>query len=460
MAEQVKLSDDDLAAISKLDGDWRKTRRHYRMLESYYEGEQRLDRMGLAVPDELALFRTLVNVPRIAVDEPVRRQALRGFQRAGKPGIDKGLQEAWTANNLTSQSILGHCDARLYGRGFVGVSTNPENAKMPRITVESPEGFAVDIDPLNRRIRRALRRYTDGTKQMATYYTPTMTRWLERANGKWTDAAEPDFHDLGVVALVMLLNRARTGRFEGVSEMKDVLGKTDSIARTIMNMEVGAEALAWPKRWAAGVGSEDFKDKNGNVVPKWEAYMTVLMTTKNESAKFGEFAAADLANFYNTVNAFLRWCALELGLPLRFLAQEATNPATEGAIKADESRLNANVELKNAFDGDSWSWVMGLYERFRLGKFGRQTNGIQALWFDPATPTIAQRADAVLKLFQAGVLSRQGAWDEMGWDETRKTREMAYFAEEAAADPLSGLSRELKVPADPAVSADGAPSNN
>jgi len=439
----VAMTDDDRAALTKLESQWRKNRRLYNRLDAHYEGVQRLDRIGIAVPEELSMFKAAINVPRVAVDEVVRRQALRGFQRSGKVGIDKGLQEAWDANNLTSQSILCHLDTRLYGRGFIGVSTNPDEPSMPRITVESPEGFAVDVDPLRRTIRAALRRYTDGVTQMATLYLPDMTRWLARDGGRWVDAADPDEHNLGRVPLVMLLNRARTGRFTGVSEMADVIEKTEAIARIISNMQVGAEALAWPKRWAAGVAKGDFVDaKTGEPLATWDAYMTAIFATGNKDAKFGEYAAADLANFHKAVDALLSWCALELGLPLRFLGQESVNPTAEGAIRADEARLNKNVELKNAFDGDSWAWTMGLYERFRLGKFGKSSARIRALWFDPATPTISQRADAMLKLFQAGILSREGTWDEMGWDEARKDRERAYFAA-AADDPLLQMARDL-----------------
>ena len=124
------------------------------------------------------------------------------------------------------------------------------------------------------------------------------------------------------------------------------------------------------------------------------------------------------------------------------MGQEAVNPASEGAIKADESRLVKNVEIKNRFDGDSWSWVMGLWERFRTGSWP-QANTIRALWFDPSTPTESQIADKVLKLKAAGVLSREGSWDELGWDEARKSRERAYFEAEGLNDPELALARDL-----------------
>ncbi|MDG4869209.1 hypothetical protein P8631_14535, partial [Guyparkeria sp. 1SP6A2] len=114
------------------------------------------------------------------------------------------------------------------------------------------------------------------------------------------------------------------------------------------------------------------------------------------------------------------------------LGQDTVNPASEGAIRADEARLIRNVERMNVYDGDSWAWVMGLRERLRTGEW-LPGNEIRALWHDPATPTYSQRADALTKM--AGgvpILSREGVWDELGWDEGRKQQERAYFREQDA----------------------------
>ena len=121
------------------------------------------------------------------------------------------------------------------------------------------------------------------------------------------------------------------------------------------------------------------------------------------------------------------------------------NPATEGAIVADEFRLIKRVELMNRFDGDSWGWVMGLRERFRTGVWPRK-NAIRAVWHNPATPTYSQRADAIVKLMSGAtpILSREGAWDELGWSEERKARERANFAkQDAALNPDAALAAKL-----------------
>lgn len=426
----------DIDVLNRLHRKTPKIKRDYKHLDMYYEGLQKIDVIGLAVPPELMMFEVAINVPRMAVDEPERRQQLRAFQRSGSDKIDRGLQEAWEYNNLPSQSSLLHKDCRTFGRGFAVVSTNPEEPDQPLITVESPEAFSVEIDP-RRRMTAALRTYTgDDDRQRATLYLPNKSRYLIRDGHDWADEFDPDEHGLGRVPVVMFLNRPRTGRWTGVSEMADVIPMTDAIARIITNTQIGAEALAWPHRWAAGVKKEDFiNPKTGKPMATWEAYMTILKVTSNKDARFGSWDAAQLSNFTDAVNAMLRWCGGMLGLPTRYLGQDTVNPASEGAIRADEARLIRNVERMNVYDGDSWAWVMGLRERLRTGEW-LPGNEIRALWHDPATPTYSQRADALTKM--AGgvpILSREGVWDELGWDEGRKQRERAYFREQDA-DPL------------------------
>ena len=100
------------------------------------------------------------------------------------------------------------------------------------------------------------------------------------------------------------------------------------------------------------------------------------------------------------------------------------------------------MERKNRELGTFWGWVLALYERFRTGEWLERGDRISVEWHDPATPTIAQRTDALVKARQVDLLSRQGAWDEMGWSEERKQRELEYLAAELN-DPTAQLASNL-----------------
>lgn len=433
------LTDDDKTLIRRLTSKLRTDERELVRLDRYYDGEQRLQHLGLAVPPELRKFETIVNVPAMAVDEPTGRQELRAFYRAGEEKPDSAMREAWTFNNLDSQSSLVHKDRAIYGRTYVSVTANPDDPEYPLITPESPLSLAT-IERRGRIVAGFKLYKEEGeSQQRGVLYLPDRTMHVIRGRSGWEQAGdiESDTHNLGAVPLVMFLNRPRAGRFVGQSEMSRVISKTDAIARLITNMQVAAETLALPHRWVAGIDPAEFVDDKGEPLPVWEAYMTAIRATANKDAKFGQWEAASLSNFNDSVNEMLCWCAAELGLPVRFMGQQTVNPAAEGAIIADMERLVTNVDRMNRFDGDSWAWVMGLYEWIRTGT-EPGWNSIRATWFDPNTPTYSQRAEAIFKQTTGDypILSREGAWEELGWSAERMERERGRFREQQL-DPLT-----------------------
>ncbi|MCT1459877.1 phage portal protein [Aestuariimicrobium sp. p3-SID1156] len=429
------LTDDEKKLVQGLARVSQSESRRLGLLEKYRDAEQTVRHIGIAVPPELRDFEATVNVPGMAVREIVQRQALKAFVRTGDEQPDSALQEAWEYNNLDSQSILCHKDARTFGRAFVSVGTNPEEGEPPLITVEPARGMAVSVDRRRRVLKAALRTYEDefSRERMATLYLPDSTLYLIRKGRGWT-IDERDDHNFGRLPLVMFLNDPVAGKFEGRSAMSDVIPKVDAISRTLTNMQVASEAAAIPQNVIFGADEDDFLDENGDPIPAWEAYWTKLKAIANEKGHIGTLSPADLKNFTHMVDRFLVWCAIELGLPTRYAGMDTTNPASEGAVVADEFRLVKRVENTNLLDGDSWSWVMGLHQEFATGETPAR-NSIRALWHNPATPTYSQRVDGVLKLKSAGLVSRRGAWDEMGWSPERKKRELQYMAQEAD-DPV------------------------
>ena len=438
------LSGDEKLIVQRLSAKLRLEQPKLQVLSNYYEAEQKLHHLGIALPPELRVLETVINVPRMAVDEPVRRQKLRAFYRIGNSvEEDPALREAIEYNNLASESSLTHKETRIFGRSFVTVGTNADEPDHPLITTEDPRQIACHVNPRNRQIDEMFRMYRDDDRKvnLGTLYVPDSTIHLQRTQRGW-EITERDDHGLHVVPAIGFLNRRRSGNWQGTSEMADVIGLTDAIARMITNMGVAGETHAVPARWAAGVSKGDFVDENGKMLPVWDAYFTAIRATENPNAKFGQWTASDLRNFHDSVNNMLAWCASVLGLPTRYAGQQSVNPAAEGAIRADESRLVQNVEWMNTFDGDSWAWVMGLEERFRTGDWGTR-NSIRTLWHDPGTPTVAQKTDAIVKLRQEKAISIEGMWDELGWDEARKKQEKARLIAEANDPIFSSLMDKL-----------------
>jgi hypothetical protein len=422
------------------------------LMDAYYEGQQRLEHIGIAVPPELRKFETIVNIPRIYVDSLADRINLKSLMLPGTDVADKSLMEGWEANNLDSEFNLTVLDKFVYGRGFMCVGTNEEDKEHPLITVESPREMICQINTRTRRVEAALRLYgapeDDRTNpQSATLYLPNETIWLSKSTtgadiGKWVESHERDRHNLGRVPVVPFINRRRSGRWSGVSQMNDVIHLTDAAARSLTNLQIAGETHAVPDKWAVGVSKGDFADKDGKLLPVWEAYFTSLKATANPDAKFGQFTASSLSNFHETVNHYMNLAAAVTGLPMRYFGQNTANPPSADGIRADESRIIKAAENHCRYLGDDIGRVFALYMRFRDGVWP-DGSLIKAEWYNPATPTVAAIGDYVMKMHTEGILSREGSWDELGWSEARKQREREYFEREAIDPLLARVTREV-----------------
>ena len=406
--------------------------------DRYYEGSQRLAHIGLAVPPELRKFETVLNWCRTVVDSVSDRMRMKAFYLPGEDRASEALRESWDYNNLDSESIAHHQEMLILGRGFVSVGANEEDPEFPLIQVENPRELAVDIDHRHRRLRAAVRvmpseNDAPGTPSNAVLYLPDSTMRLKRHQGRWV-VEDRDDHGLGRVPLVMFLNRRRVGQWTGVSEMVDAIPLVDAAARSLTNLQLAGETHSVPQKYVLGMSKGDFVDADGKPIPAWEAYFNAIWANQNKDAKVGQFAASDLSNFHNTVDHYASKLAGLYGLPARYVGITSVNPAAEGAIRAEEARLILNVEKKAALAGDGWGWVMGLVERFRTGEWVSGSR-IKTDWFDAGTPTYAQRADALTKMYNSGqgILSREGVWEELGWSVARMERERSRFEAEARA---------------------------
>lgn len=452
---RTKLTNDERDMVNKLTG-WQANRSHEdKRLDSYFEGSQRLKHIGLAVPEELRIFELVANWPRMYLSELARRQKVKSIYRPGAGQADPALQEAFHANNLEAEVPILAQENMIFGRCFMTVGANEDDPDHPLITVESPRQMGCLVNQRRRRMDAALRRYQeqDGT-QVATLFLPNKTIQLSMTSNGWDidvvgDDTGIDEHGLGRVPVVLYLNRRRLGKWHGTTEMADIIPLTDACARTLTDLQYGVETVAVPKRYVLGMSKGDFVDKDGNPQPVWKSYFDALWATQKSSkdVTVGQLAGADLSNFHNTVKMYAELASSVTGLPFRYFGANTANPAAEGAIRADESRIVSNAEEKNAHLGVGLGWTLALYERFRTGKWPEAGAPFAVEWRDPATPTRAEEADAIQKLNGGTpVLSREGSWDEMGWDDARKTRERAYFAAEEQDPVLSRLDQSLNDP--------------
>jgi hypothetical protein len=419
--------------------------------DSYFEGSHRLRRFGIAVPSDMSYLETVVNWPRLVVESVEERCDVKSFIHGGDELASSDLRELWDANNLDSEFHLTFLDSLVFGRGFLSIGSNEDDPDHPLIVVESPMEMVVRVDPRQRRVLSALKLYgdspiptTDGTidwtaqvatPKYATLYEPDRTTWFDLDGDQWVESDRDD-HKIGRVPVVPFFNRRRSGRWIGISEMADAISLTDAACRALTNLQVAMETHSVPQRYALGLSKGDFVDQDGKPLPVWQAYFGAIWSTQNKDAKVGQFQASDLRNFHETTSHYAQLVAGLYGLPMRYMGQNTANPPSADGIRADEARLIKRAERKMSAVGDQLGRVMAYALRIRDKQWPETGDRIKVEWHDAATPTYAAKVDGIQKLTGGKpILSRQGGWDELGWSDARKEREIKYLAEEAS-DPL------------------------
>jgi hypothetical protein len=245
-------------------------------------------------------------------------------------------------------------------------------------------------------------------------------------------------HDLGRLPMVPLVNRPRMMRPDGVSEFHDVLPIADAANKQATDMMISGEYHAMPRRYAFGLKEEDFVDAAGNQISPWSMMAGHLWANEDPNIKVGQFPEADLTNFHNTLKVLVQVATMTLALPPHFNPFTGENPASADAIRSSETQLVKRVERKHTFLGGGWEEVERLVLRFQTGTFEARARSLETMWRDPSTPTVAQKADAVMKLATPinggrAILPIEQAREDLGYTPEQRRR-MAEMDDRAAVD--------------------------
>lgn len=424
------------------------TRRPDNLLLSYYDSENAFQHMGLALPEQYRQeYRVYTAGPSVVVDSVVDRQQVRSLVLPGEETADPKLRAIWDGSNMNYQLDMFNRDRRIYGRAFMTVGTNERDETRPLVRTESPLEMVAEIDVRHEVVTAAARFYgtdeqTKRSPTHATLYLPDVTVWIQWSfsSNRWVEVDRDD-HRLGKVLVFLHLNRRMSSGWRGRSAITNAIRSiTDGACRNLTNMQFAVEAHGVPRVWMVGAARGDFIRKDGTPMPQWEAYYNAIHTLTDPRAKIGQLTPSDLKNFDTAREMYAKEMAATTGFPASYFGLTTANPAAEGAIRAEESRLIRTTEAENRAVGTTLGWAAA--SAYELAHEPLTGSRVQVDWFDPATPTIAQRTDAIVKARQAGILSREGAWDEMGWSDQRKAKERAYFAAEAI-DPELQAAVEL-----------------
>lgn len=452
------LSPEAQQTFDRLRQELEAARPKFALADGYYDGAQKLEQLGLAIPEDLMRFTVLVNWPRLAVDARTERLEVKGFRLPGSDDMDSDLWGIWQANDMDEQDPQSRLDFEVLGRSYLCVGSPDADGDEPIITAESPYNIITERDARTRALTGGVRLYDqddDGQDRRATLYLPNETIWLVRDGGQWILDGDPDDHGVGEVMLAPAFRQRRTRlpqhrTLQGVSAMADIIPIADAAARNLTNAQIGQETHAVPARGVLGATKGDFVDAEGNPLPTWQAYFGSVWSLANKDAKTFQFDASDMKNFETMHNMYAKTAAGLGALPPNYMGLATDDAASADAIRSREARLVRSVELDQVALGNARERALRLALRLKTGAWSDEARRMECLWHDAGTPTYASRVDAVVKQFAVvdgngrPLMSRRSALEELGWSPTRINRELDRLGEEESPDPtLERIAREL-----------------
>ena len=429
----------------------------YERLDRYVDGEQHLRQLGLAIPPELHRFTVIVNWPRVVAESRVDRLDMKGFRVADNEQLSEFAWDTWRRCGL-DEDQQSYLDFEVFGRCFKVIDKTEDG----EILIEdvSPIDITVHRSPFDGLVDYALRQYrrADSIDHWTAvgwrFWTRTTTYTLNESY----QIVRSEPNTLGVIPVVPAYRNPRTTipmhrqwpRLRGTSAIADVIDLTDACARDLTNAQVAQETHAVPQRGVLGATKGDFVDENGKPLDTWEAYFGRIWALKNKDAKTFEFSSSSMENFERMVELYARLASGVTGLPPNYFGLAADDAASADAIRSREAKLVKSIERDQRTLGRQAVDVLRIVAGLSAGESAMSRfDNAEALWHDPATPTVAQRADAIVKLFTAsdssghGLMPRRMAMEELGWSPEKIERAISLLDEEENASLESLLKPEV-----------------
>lgn len=435
-------ADDDAGWLAYLSRQHDLIRPTLQELDNEYEGRTTIHYMQPEIESELGerLAQVVLAWPQLVVDAVEERLDIEGYRLPSADSGDDDLWKVWQDNDLDDESSQGHVDALALSRSYICVGAGDDLAS-PVVTLESALEVHAVTDPRTRQVVGAVRRWYQHPWDVARERSDYATLYLPDRTVHFEDGKElgRDEHRLGMVPVVPLVNRARLADRRGRSELDPVLPLAHAANKILTDMMVAAEFVAIPLRGIMGIGPEDFKDQDGNTLSALQAVMGKMLAIPHPptEAKEFQFQSADLGNFERTVKLLAALVGSLAGLPPHMVGLATDNPASADAIRSAEARLVKRAERRQRVFGAAWERAMRLVRRIQSGDWDPAMLRLETVWRDASTPTIAQKADAVVKLHTERIITTRQARLDLGYTDPQIRRMEAEEAEEG--DRLLGI---------------------
>lgn len=416
-----------------------------RTRKNYLEAQQKVQKLGIAIPPSLSNFEAALSWPYKSVKSLANRIKLTGFAMPGEDLEAYDIHRIWADNQLSIEASHAHKSALSYGVSFLAAMAGDEGLGEPPAIIRT-------LSPLTTTATwsKNLRRATSGVSVVSTeeaypteliFFMEDVVLTLKYQGGRWLIDEAPT---LGHCPLHVLAYDSSPEYPFGRSRVtQGVMKITDEAIRTTLRMEISAEFFSAPQRYLLGAEEEAFTDADGNVKTGWEAVIGRLLAipadedgNKPEVGQFAQHAMTPHSDHFKLIAAKFSG---ETNIPVNALGIIHENPASDAAMHTAYLDLNADAE--SAHDPFGFAWVGAMKDAVEIRGTGtyEELELLTSKWRDPATPTKSSAAVAARELVTAGILPADSdvALEMVGFDQVTIDRIVEHRRRSGAANRLT-----------------------
>lgn len=392
--------------------------------------------------------RSTHNIIPLLLDAPTNAIAVEGYRRPDVTGNPPEWRW-WQHNRLDQRQSFVHREALATGSSYVSVLPNPANPKEPQVRgypairmMAAYDDPVFDAFPLYALYLEDVN-YSKKNRVKGQYFDDTFVYEVEVTDKVRILSRFP--HGLGVCPIIRftpkmdLLGRT-TGMVEGVIRQQDKLNQM------FLSLLIAQHYTGFAVRWATGLSPVERLDENGMPILDQDGQPTyvppvldpsTMLISPNESTSFGQLPAAETKDFLDAIELVVRhMCAVTETPPHYLLSGKLANLSAD-ALAAAESAFTRKVdEIRHSF-GESWELVLRLCALIAGDQGGWDAVDAEVTWADKGNRSLAQAADAGVKLFNIGVptdliLAKMPGFTQRDIDDVKQRLEEQYGSDSLA----------------------------
>lgn len=278
-----------------------------------------------------------------------------------------------------------------------------------------------------------------GKWRVNCYDAEVITRWItnraadERPKDSRTlvpyeDDAGPEIvNEWGTVPVFPFGNNADTGMV-GTSELVDVIPLQDGVNKSVADMLIAGEFVAFPQRWVVGAAPERNPYTNEEE-EQFKAAVDRVWAVSETDAKFGQFDPADMTQYITAQEAWDKKISHVSGVPIHWLGMTGDFPSGE-ALKTAEGPFVAKLKDRQVAFGAALSDAMTFALRIDrvIGDGGAEF--VVPIWQAAETRSDLEALQQAALKSSLGIPQEQ-IWAELGYSQDEVARFTALKQAEA-----------------------------